>query len=99
MRWLEWGTRSYHDYALGLALLLLAAAALRAAKIPSAVAFLMGLSGVAYLVQGWVVGAEGFSSTHTVMILVAWAITLIWMTWLAVLARQRGISEGLRTTG
>jgi hypothetical protein len=26
MRWLEWGARSYHDFALGLALLLIAAA-------------------------------------------------------------------------
>jgi hypothetical protein len=29
MRWIEWGVRSYHDYALGLALLLFAAAVLR----------------------------------------------------------------------
>src|SRR4051794_2571673 len=29
IRWLEWGARSYHDYALGLALLLFAAALVR----------------------------------------------------------------------
>jgi hypothetical protein len=46
----------------------------------------MGLSGLAYLVQGWVVGSEGFSGTHTILILVAWALTLAWMIWLVVVA-------------
>jgi hypothetical protein len=86
LRWLEWGVRSYHDYALGLALILLAAAVLRWTGVPQAMAYLMGFSGVVYLVQGWVVGAEGFSGTHTAMILLAWALSLVWMTWLAVLA-------------
>jgi hypothetical protein len=43
------------------------------------IAWLMGLSGLAYLVQGWVVGSEGFSRTHTTLILVAWALSLAWM--------------------
>ena len=60
MRWLEWGARSYHDFALGLALLLIAAA-IGGRGIPRPIAYLMGLSGLAYLVQGWVVGSEGFS--------------------------------------
>jgi hypothetical protein len=88
MRWLEWGVRSYHDYALGLALILLAAAAavVRAAGLPRAIAYLMGLSGIAYLVQGWVVGTQGFSDTNSTMILVAWALSLAWMIWLAVIS-------------
>jgi hypothetical protein len=93
MRWLEWGIRSYHDYALGLALILIAAAVLRTAGVPQPVAYLMGLSGLAYLVQGWVVGAKGFSSTHTILILVAWVLTLAWMIWLLVIARRIPSSE------
>lgn len=87
MRWLEWGVRSYHDYALGLALLLLSGAVLaaRAALFPSTVAYLIGLSAVTYLVQGWVVGSEGFSGTHTTLIIVAWVLSLAWMIWLTVL--------------
>ena len=61
IRWIEWGMRSYHDFALGLALLLFAAAVVRTAWVPRPIAYLMGLSGLTYLVQGWVVGAEGFS--------------------------------------
>src|SRR5919204_5694924 len=34
MRWLEWGVRSYHNVALGLALLLFAAALVRTPPVP-----------------------------------------------------------------
>src|SRR5689334_4336788 len=86
MRWLEWAARSYFDYALGIALLLVAATVARRARVPRAIAYLMGLSGLAYLAQGWVVGSEGFSGTHTILILVAWVLSLVWMAWLVVLA-------------
>ena len=74
MRWLEWGVRSYQDFALGLALLLFAAAVVRTAGVPRPIAYLMGLSGLTYLVQGWVVGSEGFSGTHTILIVLAWVL-------------------------
>lgn len=93
MRWLEWGVRSYHDFALGLALLLIAAAILWTAGIPRPIAYLMGASGLAYLVQGWVVGVEGFSGTHTILILVAWVLTLAWMIWLLIVAWRMRQSE------
>jgi hypothetical protein len=86
MRWLEWGARSYFDFALGLALLLFAAAVVRTAEVPRPIAYLMGLSGLTYLVQGWVVGSEGFSGTHTTLILLAWVLSLAWMIWLVVVA-------------
>ena len=91
MRWLEWGVRSYHDYALGLTLILLAlvAAVRRPAVMPQGIAWLMCLSGVAYLAQGWVVGAQGFSSANTTLVLVAWALSLAWMIWLAIDTRRR----------
>lgn len=92
MRWLEWGVRSYFDFTLGLALVLIAVAVGRSAAIPRAIAYLMALSGLAYLVQGWILGAEGFSETHTSLILAAWALSIAWMTWLLV-----GSFRSLRT--
>jgi hypothetical protein len=86
IRWLQWGARSYQDFALGLALLLFAAAVARTAWVARPIAYLMGLSGLTYLVQGWVVGSEGFSRTHTILILVTWALSVAWMIWLVVLA-------------
>src|SRR4051795_5241888 len=71
IRWLEWGMRSYENFALGLAVLLFAAAVVRTARMPRPVAFLMGLSGVTYLVQGWTAGSEGFSPAHTFAIVLA----------------------------
>ncbi len=99
MRWLEWGVRSYLDFALGLALLLLAAAVVRTAAIPGAIAYLIGLSGLTYLVQGGVVGSQGFSGTHTILILLAWVLSLAWMIWLFVVARGMPDSEAGRVAG
>ena len=93
MRWLEWGVRSYHDFALGIALLLIGAAVLQSRRVPRPIAYLMGLSGLTYLVQGWVVGADGFSATHTVLILVAWVLTLAWIIWLLIVAWRMQESE------
>lgn len=93
MRWLEWGVRSYLDFALGLALLLFAAAVVWAAGVPRPIAYLMGLSGLTYLVQGWVVGSEGFSGTHSTLIVLAWVLSVAWMIWLVVVAWRMQDSE------
>jgi hypothetical protein len=86
IRWIEWGMRSYHAFALGLALLLVAAAVAGTACVPRPMAFLMGLSGLAYLAQGWLVGSKGFSPTMSIAIVLAWILSLAWMIWLAVVA-------------
>jgi hypothetical protein len=86
IRWIEWGMRSYQDFVLGLALLLFAAAVVRTAWVPRPIAYLMGLTGLAYLVQGWVVGSEGFSQTESIVIVLAWVLGLAWMIWLVVVA-------------
>ena len=39
----------------------------------------MGLSGLTYLVQGWVAGSEGFSQTQSITIVLAWVLSLAWM--------------------
>ena len=93
IRWLEWGVRSYQNFALGLALILFAAAVVRTAWGPRPIAYLMGLSGLTYLVQGWVAGSEGFSRTHTIAIVLAWVLNLTWMIWLVVVAWRMQDSE------
>ena len=88
IRWLEWGMRSYQDFALGLTLLLCAAAVVRTARVPGPIAYLIGLSGLTYLAQGWMAGSEGFSPAQSVAIVLAWILSLAWMIWLAVAAYQ-----------
>ena len=86
VRWLEWGTRSYQSFAFGLALVLLGAAVAVAGRLPRLLGYLVGLSGLAYLVQGWVLGEEGFSATNTVAILAGYVLILAWLIGLAVAA-------------
>jgi hypothetical protein len=93
IRWLEWGMRSYQNFALGLAVLLFAAAVVQTAWVPRPTAYLMGLSGLTYLVQGWLAGTEGFSRTHTIAIVLAEVLNLTWMIWLVVVARRIQHSE------
>lgn len=96
IRWVERGMRSYHDFALGLALLLFAVAVARSAWMPRPIAFLMGLTGLAYLAQGWLVGEQGFSQTVAIAIVLAWALGLAWMIRLAVVAWQTPDAEPQR---
>jgi hypothetical protein len=96
IRWIEWGMRSYQNYTLGIALLLFAAAVVRTAGIPRPIAYLMGLSGLTYLVQGWVVGSEGFSQTMSIAIVLAEVLDVVWMIWLVVVAWRMQDSEPRR---
>lgn len=98
IRWLEWGMRSYQNYALGLAVLLVAIAVARTAAIPRLIAYLMGLSGLTYLWQGWLAGSEGFSQTHSVAIISAETLNLAWMIWLLVVAGRMPKFEGATGT-
>ena len=86
IRWIEWGLRSYHDFALGLAVLLFAVALMRTAWVARPIAVLMGLSGLTCLAQGWVVGSEGFSGTESIAIVLTWVLSVAWMIWLLVVA-------------
>lgn len=94
IRWLEWGTRSYHSFTFGLALILLGAALAMTARLPKAVGYLMALSGLAYLVQGWVLGSQGFPESNTVAILVGYAFLLASIVWLFVVALGMKESSG-----
>jgi hypothetical protein len=59
------GTRSFESFTLGLAVLLFADAVARMARVPRPIAYLMGLSGLAYLVQGWAGATERDSRRRT----------------------------------
>ena len=88
MRWLEWGTRSYENFTLGLAVLLFAIAMVRTARVPRPIPYLMGLSALVYWVQGWAAGTQGFSQTQSTGIVLAEVLNAAWMVWLLVVARR-----------
>ena len=84
IRWLEEGVRSYQDFMLGLTLILLGIMVIRAARNLRPIGYLIGLSGIVYLAQGWVLSTEGFSPTHTMIILVTEGLIFSWGIWLLV---------------
>jgi hypothetical protein len=86
IRWLEWGTKGYWSFMFGLALVLFAIVIVWTARVPRPIGYLMGLSGLAYLVQGWVLGTEGFSATNTVPQLLGYVLVLAWIIWLLIVA-------------
>lgn len=93
LRWLEWGTRSYQSFMLGLALSLYAVGIASTARVPRSIGYLMGLSGLAYLSQGWVIGAEGFSDRNMLPTLVGIIATLAWSIWLLICGwRMRAVT-------
>jgi hypothetical protein len=86
VRWLEWGVRSYQRIMLGVSLVLFAITIVSTRRIPRLVGCVMGLSGIAYLLQGWIVGAEGFSDNGTIPGLLAFVFDFVWIVWLAIVA-------------
>jgi hypothetical protein len=98
IRWLEWGVRSYQRSMLGGSLLLFAALLVRTARVPTPIGYLAGLTGLAYLGQGVVVGNEGFSPNGTAVSLLALVLEPVWIIWRFVsMARMRAPSP--RGTG
>jgi hypothetical protein len=89
MRWLEWGMRSYQSFVLGAALILIGVAVGSSRGFPRPVGHLMGLTGITYLAQGWIIGAEGFSGSNTVPTLAGIALILVWTLWLLASSLRR----------
>ena len=73
----------------GLTLILLAAQIVLTMRIPRPIGYAMALAGITYIVQGIVVGAEGFSANGTIPGLAAFVLDLAWMISLVVLAWQK----------
>jgi hypothetical protein len=78
VRWLEWGARSYQSFMFGLTLVLFGAVIVFSSRISKPVGYLMGLSGLAYLYQGWVIGSEGFSMSNHLPTLLGIVAILVW---------------------
>jgi hypothetical protein len=98
VRWLEWAIRSYHSLMLGLALVLCAAAIVWTARARGVIGYLMGLSGLAYLVQSWILGSEGFSARLTLPQLLGYVLVLAWSLALGLTAWRMRESAEARAT-
>jgi hypothetical protein len=97
IRWLEWGVRSYQDFMLGLTFILFALVVVWTARTPRLIGYLMGLTGIGYIAQGFVTGAEGFSPKTGIPTLASYALWLLWSIWLLIYAwRAKEPGEGAK---
>jgi hypothetical protein len=86
VRWLEWAVRSYHSFVFGLALMLFGAVIALTGRVSRPIGYLMALSGLCYLAQGWIIGSSGFSSANQIPTLLGIGLILIWTVWLLIAA-------------
>ena len=86
IRWLEWGMNSYWNFMQGLALVLYAIVIVWTARVPRPIGYLMGLSGLAFIVLGWMVGTSGFTSNITVPSYTGYTLLFVLIVWLLIVA-------------
>ena len=89
VRWVESGTSSYLDFTLGLALVLLAVVIVWTARVPRPIGYVLGVSGLFYFVQGWIIGTTGFSPATTVPTNAGYSLLFVSMIWLLIVAWSR----------
>jgi hypothetical protein len=95
IRWLEWGMRSYQSFLLGAALVLFGIVIVATRRVSRIVGCLMALSGLAYIVQGWIIGVEGFSAANAVPTLSGIVLIAVWTIWLLISAwRMKAVRGG-----
>jgi hypothetical protein len=86
VRWVEWGLSSYYNFVFGLALVLLAIVVVWTARVPRAIGYLMGLSGLDFFVLGWLVGTRGFTSANMVPTDAGYTLLAALTIWLLIVA-------------
>jgi hypothetical protein len=89
IRWLEWGTNNYWNIMQGLALVLFAIVIVLTARVPRAIGYLMGLSGLALILLSWLVGTEDFTSADTVPTYAGYTFLFVLTIWLHIVAWRR----------
>lgn len=86
LRWLEIGATSYQDFLFGLALVLFAIVIVWTARVNRLIGCLMGVSGLAFFVQGWVIGTTGFTPATFLPTAAGYIFLLASMIWLYIVA-------------
>ena len=84
VRWVEWGVTSYQNFLWGLTLVLFATTIAVTARITRPVGYLMGLSGLVWLVVGWLTGTRGFTSANMLPQYAFFGLTTAWIIWLLI---------------
>ena len=90
--------RSYQSFVFGLALILFGAVIAATGRVSRPIGYLMALSGLCYLAQGWIIGSSGFSSANQIPTLGGIGLILLWTIWLLIAARRMKTAAPRETT-
>ncbi len=88
IRGIEWGMRSYVYFAMGISLVLFAIAIVSTRRITRPIGYIIGLSGMAYIAEGYGLGT-GYTSISERFVLGPIVVVLpiiIWTIWLLISA-------------
>jgi hypothetical protein len=94
LRFVEWGVRSYHSFVFGCALILFGAVIAAFGKVSRGIGYLMALTGLCYLAQGWIIGVSGFSPANQIPTLLGIVLFVVWTLWLVVDAFRAKVAAG-----
>jgi hypothetical protein len=67
-------------------------------RVSCPIGYLMALSGLCYLAQGWIIGSSGFSSANQIPTLLGIGLILVWTVWLLVAALRMKTAAPTETT-
>jgi hypothetical protein len=70
----------------GIALMLFSVVIAVTGRVSRPIGYLMALSGLCYLAQGWIIGSSGFSSANQILTLLGIGLILVWAAWLLIAA-------------
>jgi hypothetical protein len=73
----------------GAVLVLLGIVIAWTARVPRPIGYLMGLSGLAFIVLGWRIGTRGFTSANTLPTQVGYTLIFVFTIWLLIVAWRR----------
>jgi hypothetical protein len=101
VRYVEWGVTSYQNFTWGLTLVLFASTIVATARIARPIGYLMGLSGLVWIVVSWLTGTRGFTSANTLPQYAFFGLTTAWIIWLLVsvlLRKQPSVRAALASS-
>ncbi|WP_374970590.1 hypothetical protein [Terrabacter sp. BE26] len=99
LRWLEIGTTSYQELMLGISLALLGILIVVTRRLARTIGYVLGLSGLAFVVAGWMIGLDGFTPTDSMPTQLAYIALLVAMIWLVATASRIRQTESTRVRG
>jgi hypothetical protein len=99
VRWIEWGLQSYFRTLLGIALLLLGAAAVASRLVPIWLGVLLGVAGLLSFAVGVSVAYDGFEGAFQDAVVIAFQVVVLALAFGLLVVGRRARAVGVSESG